>query len=119
MSAAVITYERIECTLRDGTLVLGKEYKGETFPKTYANRTQAERAAQKEAGDVIQRGRPFYVRLLPAVRPDILERLGRCTTERTDQRVLEMECGNAAIEIRRLRAELAERDNQDQQRRTA
>jgi hypothetical protein len=68
MSAAVITYERIECTLRDGTLVLGKEYQGETFPKTYANRTQAERAAQKEAGEVIQRGRPFYVRLLPAPR---------------------------------------------------
>ena len=48
MSAAVITYERIECTLRDGTLVLGKEYKGEHFPKTYASETQAERISDAE-----------------------------------------------------------------------
>ncbi len=56
--------KRIEVTLRDGTVVLAKLYKGEPSALTYANRTQAENAARKEPdGEVIQRGRPFYVRV--------------------------------------------------------
>lgn len=48
--------------LRDGTIVLGKEYQGVIVPVTYANRTQAEAAAQRVGGEVIKRsGRPFYV----------------------------------------------------------
>lgn len=58
---------RIEVRLRDGTLVLGKLHtcEGNTEPtaKQYTNRTQCWRAAQKEGGTVIQRGRPFYVQL--------------------------------------------------------
>ena len=54
---------RIEVKLNDGTLVLGKMYKGEPWALTYANRTQAQRAADREGGEVIQRGRPFYVGL--------------------------------------------------------
>jgi hypothetical protein len=48
-------------TLRDGTVVLAKMYKGEPSAMTYSNRTQAETAAVKNGGEVIQRGRPFYV----------------------------------------------------------
>lgn len=64
----IIEYERYEAELRDGTLVLGKLYRSgdgdkEVVPVTYSNRTQAARAAQREGGVVIQRGRPFYVRL--------------------------------------------------------
>jgi len=50
--------------LRDGTLVLARELKDYGIAAyTYANRTQAERAAQKVGGQVVQRGRPFYVRV--------------------------------------------------------
>jgi hypothetical protein len=46
---------------RTGETVTSKD--GE-WPTQYANRTQAERAAAKiEGAEVIQRGRPFYVRL--------------------------------------------------------
>jgi hypothetical protein len=55
----------LSTTLRDGTTVLAKQYKGETCAVTYANRTQASNAAQKHGGEVIQRGRPFFVRLKP------------------------------------------------------
>lgn len=57
-------------TLRDGTVVLAKlihdpftPTSAAPYPKTYANRTQADRAALK-AGlgwAVIQRGRPWFV----------------------------------------------------------
>ena len=53
----------INVTLRNGDVVLGKLYQGKPSAVTYANRTQAERSAAKVSGDVIQRGRPFYVRL--------------------------------------------------------
>jgi len=44
--------------------VLGKMLQNtEVVAVTYANRTQAERSAKREGGEVIQRGRPFYVRL--------------------------------------------------------
>lgn len=65
----VIEYERFETKLRDGTIVLGKLYKGEVFATTYANRTQAQRAAERENGEVIQRGRPFFVALNKTVQP--------------------------------------------------
>lgn len=48
-------------TLRDGTPVVGKMYKGTVVPATYANRTQANVRASLCGGVVIQRGRPFYV----------------------------------------------------------
>lgn len=52
--------------LRDGTTVLKGKY---GFPKTYANRTQAENKAtalraEGVQADVIHRGRPFYVRII-------------------------------------------------------
>jgi hypothetical protein len=60
----VIEYERYEVRLSGGDLVLGKLYKGEVSPLTYSNRAQALRAAAREVGSyVIQRGRPFFVRL--------------------------------------------------------
>ena len=58
-----IEYERIEVMLRDGTTVLGKNERGQFSAKTFANRTQAQNAAKHEGGEVVQRGRPFYVRL--------------------------------------------------------
>lgn len=61
--SVTIEYDRIEVTLRDGTVVLGKLYKGEPTPLTYSNRTQAERSAKRENGVIIQRGRPFYVKV--------------------------------------------------------
>jgi hypothetical protein len=58
----IIEYERYEAKLSDGTVVLGKLYKGEVSPLTYSNRAQARRAAAREMGGcVIHRGRPFYV----------------------------------------------------------
>ena len=57
------TIERYEVALHDGTVVLGKLYKGEVCPLHYSNRSQAEQAAQREGGVVIHRGRPFYVRV--------------------------------------------------------
>lgn len=48
-------------TLRQGDVVTSKD--GD-WPTQYTNRTQAARAAAKIPGaDVIQRGRPFYVRV--------------------------------------------------------
>ncbi len=49
-------------TLNDGTVVLAKLYKGEPSALTYANRSQANKAAAKVQGDVIGT-RPFYVRV--------------------------------------------------------
>lgn len=57
-------------TLRDGTVVLGKMYKDEICACTYANRSQAQTAAAKHGGQVIHRGRPFYVKL-SVVRPEV------------------------------------------------
>jgi hypothetical protein len=51
-------------TLRDGTPVVGKMYKGQVTPAQYANRTQANKRAALCGGVVIKRlGRPFYVML--------------------------------------------------------
>lgn len=48
-------------TLNTGDIVTAKE---SDWPKQYANRTQAQKAASKIPGaEVIQRGRPFYVRV--------------------------------------------------------
>jgi len=58
-----IEYERYEVTLPSGVVVLGKLYKGEVCALTYSNRTQAERSAQREGGDVIRPHRNFLVRL--------------------------------------------------------
>lgn len=59
--------------LRDGTLVLAKLYHGKPSALTFANRTQAERAAARVSGHsgagtglVIHRGRPFYVAVYDA-----------------------------------------------------
>lgn len=51
--------------LADGTVVAARyDYDGKEINAwTYANRTQAERAAARLGGEVIQRGRPFYVKL--------------------------------------------------------
>ena len=49
-------------TLRSGITVLAKTTKFGTFAATYANRTQANNAAAKFGGYVIQHGRPFLVR---------------------------------------------------------
>lgn len=50
-------------TLRNGVVVLAKLYNGEPSAMTYANRTQANNAAEKSGGSVVQIGRPFYVRM--------------------------------------------------------
>ena len=47
-------------TLRDGVTVTSKDGQ---WPTQYANRTQAYKAAEKVGGEVIQRGRPWYVRV--------------------------------------------------------
>lgn len=48
-------------TLRSGDIVTAKT---NDWPTQYANRTQAQKAAAKIPGaTVIQRGRPFYVKL--------------------------------------------------------
>lgn len=55
-------------TLRTGEMVTSRN--GE-WPTQYANRTQATNAAAKIAGaQVIQRGRPFYVKL-PSCQPTV------------------------------------------------
>lgn len=58
------TVEPLTVTLRDGSVVLAKNTKHGTFAVTYANRAQANaRAAIMGAGwEVIQRGRPLFVR---------------------------------------------------------
>jgi len=57
----------LQTTLIDGTKVLAKLYKGEPSALTYANRTQAQRAALLVGGEVIRRGRPFLVRVVANV----------------------------------------------------
>lgn len=52
-------------TLNSGVVVLAKLYKGEAFAKTFANRTQAYKAAEAVGGEVIQKGRPFFVMVRP------------------------------------------------------
>jgi len=54
--------------LKSGDIVLAKLYEGQPSAITYANRTQAEKAADKVGGTVIQRGRPFFVQM-PAPTP--------------------------------------------------
>ncbi len=49
--------------------VLARLTNGEPYPYTFANRTQARNAAAKVGGTVIQRGRPFFVRM-PDTTPD-------------------------------------------------
>lgn len=48
---------------KDGRTYLAKAYKGDVSRMTYANRTQAERAAEKVGGFVVHSPmyRPFYV----------------------------------------------------------
>lgn len=53
---------RPTATLNDGTVVLAKLYKGKPSALTYANRSQANKAAARVQGEVIGR-RPFYVRV--------------------------------------------------------
>ena len=48
--------------LTDGSVILAKRYKSDLTPRTYANRTQAGKAAREYGGVVVQRGRPFFVR---------------------------------------------------------
>jgi hypothetical protein len=63
MTEIEIRSETLTTTLRNGVVVLAKLYKGVPMAMTYANRTQAERAATKANGWVWQgTGRPFYVR---------------------------------------------------------
>lgn len=47
-------------TTRSGQTVLAKVYKGVLYPKTYANKTQAEKAA-KASGGYVRAGWPFLV----------------------------------------------------------
>ena len=49
--------------LNDGTEVLAHGGAYGVTPYTYSNRAQAHRAAMKYGGDVIRRGRPFFVRM--------------------------------------------------------
>ena len=57
--------------LRNGVEVEAKAYKGQAFAKTYANRTQAERACTVlGAGWAVYRGmgRPFYAAKIESMR---------------------------------------------------
>ena len=47
-------------TLRNGQVVLAKMYKGDVYPKTFANLTQARNAAEASGG-YVRVGWPFYV----------------------------------------------------------
>jgi hypothetical protein len=49
--------------LRNGNIVLARLSHGEPYPFTFSNRTQAQNAALKAGGEVIQCGRPFFVRM--------------------------------------------------------
>ena len=53
----------LTATLNDGLVVLAKLYNGRPAALTFANRTQAERAAAKVPGARVHKGmaRPFYV----------------------------------------------------------
>lgn len=64
-------------TLRNGLTVLAKLYQGTPSALTYANRTQAERAALKVGGTVCGR-RPFYVAVPAADQCDFTWRGQRC-----------------------------------------
>lgn len=57
-----MTSKLLTTTLRSGAVVLAKPYKGVPMAVTYANRTQAEKAAATFGGWVWQSGRPFLVR---------------------------------------------------------
>ena len=53
-------------TLKNGDVVLAHGAAAYGISAyTYANRAQAEKAAKRVGGIVIQRGRPFYVKLPP------------------------------------------------------
>lgn len=49
--------------LSNGEVVLAKLSRGNLYPFTYSNRTQAEKKAEAVGGEVVQRGRPFFVRM--------------------------------------------------------
>lgn len=57
------TQTPITTTLSSGIVVLAKLYKGQPCAMTFANRTQANNAAEKSGGWVCQIGRPFFVRM--------------------------------------------------------
>ena len=61
--ATATTTEPLTYTLRNGIKVIAKMYKGEVHAKTFANRTQAAKAAEQlgPEWEVCQWGRPFYV----------------------------------------------------------
>ncbi len=54
---------KLTTRLNNGIEVLAKVYRGELCAKTYANRSQAEKAADAAGYNwaVYHRGRPFYV----------------------------------------------------------
>ena len=57
--------------LSNGRTVVGKVSDGRVTPKTYANRTQAARAAAQIGGEVLKGfGRPWYV--APATKPCLI-----------------------------------------------
>ncbi len=58
------TTQTLTTTLRNGQVVLAKSYKGTTMPKTFANLTQANNAAEKTGG-YVRAGYPFLV-VVPA-----------------------------------------------------
>lgn len=65
MNKSPITYK-----LNNGIVVLAKKpsapepnHSSTPYPYTFANHTQAQNAAAKVGGSVIQCGRPFFVRM--------------------------------------------------------
>lgn len=74
MSKTPTTTEILTCELRDGRTVLGVDYHGKTWPKTYGNRTQAHVSAAKvratgswvaEVHEPMPGARGFMVALTP------------------------------------------------------
>jgi hypothetical protein len=61
--ATTTANEPLTYTLRNGIKVVAKVYKGEVHAKTFANRTQATKAAEQLGPEwkVCQWDRPFYV----------------------------------------------------------
>lgn len=61
--APATTTEPLTYTLRNGIKVIAKMYKGDVCAKTFANRTQAAKAAEQLGPEwtVCQWDRPFYV----------------------------------------------------------
>ena len=55
--------ESLTTTLSSGVVVLAKMYKGRPSAKTFANRSQANKAAEQVGGEVIGLGRPLFVKV--------------------------------------------------------